>query len=180
LISLVITVTFAQGPQAIPTETKKIASDFQHVKDRGIDHQLLAIVQKHRELTRITEVPHEMHPNVSAACDISDIADVHGNRYCDVFISPDSAATILSGHGSYKPGTVIVKSKYPSKTRESIELFTVMKKMEPGYSSDNGDWQYTVVDSTATQILAQGRIESCSECHRDYKNTDFVTRIYLK
>jgi len=144
------------------------------------DFALLSKVREFQSLSRVTDEPHEMHPQIAGACGISLVADVHGQRFCDVFVTNDALQTIRSGKGSYAPGALIVKAKYPLSDRKNVELFTVMRKRNPGYSPEHGDWEYSVVDANARQVLARGKITSCIECHDSYTSTDFVTRKYMK
>jgi hypothetical protein len=54
-----------------------------------------------------------------------------------------------------------------------------MIKREKGYNPENGDWEYLVLDGSASTIKAQGKIEKCQICHIGSKNTDYVDRSYL-
>lgn len=131
-------------------------------------------------LERITDEPFCMSPETVGACLIWGHKDVHGRRYCDVFMTAEAIPTIRSGEGKYAEGTVIVKAKYPDQNRESkIELYTVMRKMPEGYAPDFGNWEFSVVDGDADYVLARGKISSCVECHMNYAATDFVTRTYM-
>ena len=123
-----------------------------------------------------------MNQQASSGCGIAIgfRVDVHGGRFCDVFVTANALQTIRSAEGRYPPGTLIVKAKYPDGNRQKIELFTVMCKRAAGYSPDHGDWEYCVVDANAAHVLARGKIASCIRCHDDYASTDFVTRAYLK
>jgi hypothetical protein len=58
------------------------------------------------------------------------------------------------------------------------ELFTVMLKREAGYHPECGDWEFMVVSGDAKQVLARGKLDSCVACHKDHKQTDFVTQLY--
>jgi hypothetical protein len=136
------------------------------------------------DLIRVTDEPQLMNEPIAGACgfsiSLSTFADVHGTRYCDIFVTAGALDIIRSGQGRYPVGSLIVKAKYPSKDRAPIELFTVMRKMKPGYAPETGDWEYSVVDGDAHRILARGKIASCIRCHNDYQATDFVTRTYME
>lgn len=164
------------------------------------DPEILSYAQNWKNLTQITEEPHLMDPSVSHACggdglvfvDESETrqsrqspnsefrSNVHGDRFCDVFVSENAKEVIRSGEGEYPTGAVIVKTKFPDRSRKIVELFTVMRKMQPGYSPEHGNWEYSVIDAEAQHVLARGKITSCIQCHESYSMTDFVTRAYFE
>ena len=86
---------------------------------------------------------------------------------------------MITGGGQYPTGSVIAKQKFSGASTQNIELYTLMKKMQPGFDPTNNDWEYSVVDGTGRKTIAVGRIESCIGCHSQYPGTDFVTREYL-
>jgi hypothetical protein len=144
------------------------------------DEALLAKIRDVQQIERrVTAKPHRMNPNTAGLCIVVPKADVHGDRFCDVFVSTEAEKTIRSGLGKYPANSLIVKAKYPRANRKNIELYTVMRKMDAGYAPESGDWEYAVVDGAARHVLARGLISSCVECHQEYKSTDFVTRTYL-
>jgi hypothetical protein len=154
------------------------------------DSQLLEAVRSHSDLFRVTDKPFRMTEKVHLPCNftvgtpIETFPDrfgqsVHGDRYCDVFVSSEAKAPILDGKSVYPENSLIIKAKYPNAQREKIELFTVMRKMPPGYSTEQGDWEYSVIDAEAKHVLSRGKLDSCIECHEAYRNSDFVTRVYL-
>ena len=75
--------------------------------------------------------------------------------------------------------SVIVKAKLKSETSRDAILNTVMRKMQDGYDSMHGDWEYAVLDGPSNRVVARGRIDSCITCHREYASTDYVTRAYM-
>lgn len=106
-------------------------------------------------------------------------AGPHSDYYCHIFINDLGLPTMKTGKGEYPIGTVIVKQKFYDPEGTRTEFFTLMRKREDGYDPDNGNWEYSTVDQTATKILSRGRTESCIGCHSDYTETDYVTRTYL-
>lgn len=132
-------------------------------------------------------------------------ANPHRGHSVHVYVTPAEEKKIRTGEGSYPVGTLIVKEKLPSPlatlghveqapkslvdnkthakihqvlTPKSPDLFTVMLKREAGYNPDCGDWEFMVVSGDARQILARGKLDSCVECHKDHKETDYVTQLY--
>ncbi len=154
----------------------------QESNDQADDGLLVATAKGVGKLDRITSHPVKMNPQVSTLCTAPAQARPqapHGDYYCHVFITSGGANTIRSGEGNYPVGTVIVKQKFADAKGKSTELYTLMRKMEPGYDPEHSDWEYSVVNRKATQVLARGKIASCIECHQSYRETDFVTRVYL-
>lgn len=156
------------------------------------DERFLELVRTHPRMHRVTEKPYLMHLDVQVRCNFSLSesgkpippdpfkSSIHGDRYCDVFVSEDAKEPIQNAGKTYPVGSVIIKAKYPDDKRENIELFTVMRKREAGYFPNHGDWEFSVVDGEAKRVLSRGRIESCTDCHDGYQNTDFVSRVYLQ
>jgi hypothetical protein len=132
-------------------------------------------------LHQVTKVPFLMDGVVASNCRAPmQPVEPHGDFYCHVFVNEAGLETMRSGKGVYPVGTVIVKQKFTDKQGTQTELFTVLQKMEDGYDSENGDWEYSTVDHSAKNILSRGRIESCIDCHKAYEATDYVTREYLR
>ena len=74
---------------------------------------------------------------------------------------------------------MIVKEKLGSADSQSPELLTAMIKREKGYNPESGDWEYLVLNGTASSLTKRGKLINCSGCHLAYKTTDYVTRTYL-
>lgn len=145
---------------------------------------LSLVVAKLDALHRVTDVPHPLADSTVTDCKLVYNANIHEGRlsraaYCHVYVSAEAKEPIIAGADAYPAGAVIVKAKLPSEESRDAELFTVMRKMEPGYDADHGDWEYAVVDGPSKRVMARGRIDSCIECHRHYAATDHVTRAYM-
>lgn len=106
--------------------------------------------------------------------------DLHVDYYCEVHTNKKATETMQSGDGIYPVGSIIIKSKFAGENAEKPELYTIMRKMEKGYDEKHGDWEYAVVNGMGNRILAQGKIESCISCHKNYGSTDYVTRAYFE
>ncbi len=50
--------------------------------------------------------------------------------------------------------------------------FTIMAKVK-GYSPETNDWFWAKITKDG-KIIAEGRVESCIECHSIKKNNDFI------
>ena len=79
----------------------------------------------------------------------------------------------------FPEGSVIVKEKLTRNDSSSPELLTVMRKREPGYDPDKGDWEYMVFDGAGQTLQASGKLDNCQGCHLQHRATDYVSRIYL-
>jgi len=80
-------------------------------------------------------------------------------------------------------GTISIKP-YIMEDREGIDGYAVMIKKEKGYDPENGDWHYEMrdVDGKLKEKPPAGKIRMCIECHRNYKETDYLagTRMTVK
>ena len=150
------------------------------------DDEIVLFATDVSRLTGVTEEPHQMADSTAALCVTIPRAQhkIHDGfaepAYCHVYVNTTARAVIMAGKGRYPAGSLIVKSKFRNKdASEKIELYTVMRKRDVGYDTKNGDWEYSVVDGRTRRVLARGTIESCINCHAEYKSTDYVTREYL-
>ncbi|MDX1961698.1 MAG: cytochrome P460 family protein [Pirellulales bacterium] len=165
------------------------------------------ISQRAKNLVRVTDAPYSIDWKVAQLCreptpQELPLENPHRAHWIHVHVNALAEKPIQTGTGVYPPGSLIIKEKFagtlpwaqpaprneanlqnaPASRKERLktpELFTAMLKREPGYNPDCGDWEFLVIDGRATQVLARGKIESCMDCHKDYKGTDYVTRAYL-
>jgi hypothetical protein len=144
------------------------------------NHRFLASLEKLDGFVRVTDKPFLMHAPTATQCVINTHVDVHGDRFCDVYISKGGEAAIRAGTAEYPVGTIVIKIKYPDEERSKIELYTVMRKMPKGYWPGHGDWEFGVLDSEKKHVLARGRVESCANCHDAYAASGYLTRTYLR
>lgn len=144
------------------------------------NRKFLASLEKLDSYVRVTVEPFLMHAPTAEQCVVSNHVDVHGDRFCDVYISKEGESAIRDGKAEYPVGTLVIKSKYPDKERSKVELYTVMRKMAKGYWPEHGDWEFSVLDSEKKHVLARGRVESCARCHDAYAESGYLTRTYLR
>lgn len=135
-------------------------------------------------LHRVTEAPHRMADSTVVFCRVAYNPNIHEGRespaYCHVYVTADAKEPMVTGEGAYPRGSVVVKAKLASEQSRDAVLYTVMRKMEDGYDTKHGDWEYAVLDGPSKRVLARGRIDSCIECHQQHASTDYVTRAYMK
>jgi hypothetical protein len=80
---------------------------------------------------------------------------------------------------SFPVGSVIVREKLSSEASDKPEVLTVMVKREKGFNPENNDWEFLVIDGSATKIQQREKTGSCQACHLKQKDNDFVFRSYL-
>ena len=85
-------------------------------------------------------------------------------------IDPDSTGS----DPSFDVGAMIVKDQLTNGERVSM---TVMVKADPGFS-EAGDWWWAWTDASA-QIGGSGDLGSCTTCHLDRPDDDFVFGVPL-
>jgi hypothetical protein len=103
----------------------------------------------------------------------------HGEHWIHVFASSGARGPLTTGKGSYPVGAVILKQKFLDAKGTKTDFYTGMRKREKGYHPGGGDWEYFMLDSQRSMVLARGKIDSCVGCHDQYRSTDFVSRRYL-
>ena len=66
----------------------------------------------------------------------------------------------------YPFGSIIVKESFKSSggSKGDMSAITIMVKREDGYDSDNGDWEYVMLNA-AMKIQGQGKLGACISCH---------------
>lgn len=104
----------------------------------------------------------------------------HLNKFVVVYVNDigrDSMTEVK--YPKFPQGSIIVKEKLPTKDSKNPELLTVMRKREPGYNPESGDWEYMVFDGPGKVMQASGKLENCQACHRENKETDYVSREYI-
>ena len=135
------------------------------------------------EIHRVTKTPFKMDPLTTTLCigpGPQNKQGPHADCYCHVYVNEPALKPMKTGQGTYPEGSLIIKQKYTDLEGTKTELFTVMRKMPKGYDAENGDWEYSVINSTASKLLSRGRTDSCIQCHTEYESTDYVTRLYVR
>ena len=83
---------------------------------------------------------------------------------------------------TFPQGSLIVKEKINSRLEGSNKpvLYTIMRKREPGFNPNLGDWEFAVVGPNGTDVQGRGKLANCQSCHRPKRDSDFVFRSYVK
>jgi hypothetical protein len=114
----------------------------------------------------------------------------HLKKFIKIFVTAAGEAAATGHECTYPPGTVVIKEKLPAVAREKErtdlvkpgtepELFTGMLKREKGFHPEAGDWEFFTVSGDAAKITSRGKLESCIDCHKEYAQTDGISRQYL-
>jgi hypothetical protein len=75
---------------------------------------------------------------------------------------------------TFPVGSVIVREKVLAPGDESPQLLAVMVKRTPGFNPQAGDWEFLLVDGTASKVLDRQKKGSCLDCHVSQRERDFV------
>ena len=76
-------------------------------------------------------------------------------------------------------GSIIVKEKQERRTDDSVQIITVMKKVQSGGSEDS--WEYRMYDTRKwveidfSKGATHPASKTCIECHRRYKDNDYIS-----
>jgi hypothetical protein len=157
------------------------------------DESLVAFAQQRTNAVRITKNPVKMADRVVLLCasfpheqQIADIQKAagaalenpHREKYAHVFVSPQGAPAMRTNSGVFPLGTIILKEKFSDPAGRVTELFTGMLKRETGFNPGCGDWEFFTLSADAKNVTSRGKLQSCMECHVEYKDSDFVTKHY--
>ena len=143
----------------------------------------LASLAAYRQWTLVNPTPQLMEPLSALSCALipgRQEPSPHLHKYISVFVNPVGREQMMTKQTPEFPvGSMIVKEKLATADSTAPELLTAMIKRAPGYNPEGGDWEYLVLDGTAAKIVERGKLTRCSECHRPYEHSDFVTRTYF-
>ncbi len=160
-----------------------LSSELQHYGDssREMDTAAtLSVLSKYRTWTLVNPAPVKMEPHVSVLCAAVMPKNPHRDKFISVYVNEiGKTAMMMQLQPKFPQGSMIVKEKLESTESQSPELLTAMIKREKGYNPRGGDWEYLVLNGSASHLTKRGRLVACSGCHLAYKTTDYVTRTYL-
>ena len=158
------------------------------------DTMLLKFAQGRTNAVRITEKPVKMYDRVALLCYFP-LADMrvwaktnalgqrlenpHEHKYAHVFVSTNGATAMRTNSAVFPVGSIIIKEKFSDLEGKKTELFTGMVKRENGYNSKCGDWEFFTLSADAVKVTSRGKLQSCIDCHVEYKESDYVTKKYV-
>ncbi|HYK19459.1 MAG TPA: cytochrome P460 family protein [Pyrinomonadaceae bacterium] len=141
--------------------------------------------------TQVNATPYHVSTWLDGLCRAPDTADYEserkktGNPHIapQIIVYVNNAgreAMFAKNIERFPEGSVVVKEKFGSFVQGSKPvLYTIMRKREPGYNRDVGDWEFSVVSANGTEVQATGKLENCQSCHIQKRDTDFIFRPYL-
>ena len=141
-----------------------------------------ALEQEGSNIHRVTKSTFKMADPTAQLCrsPATPPHNPHLDYYYHVYVNELALEPMNSGKGIYPKGSLIIKQKFSDQRGVNTELFTVMRKMGDDYDPENNNWEYSIVDASAETVLSRGRTDSCINCHTEYADTDFVTRVYMR
>jgi hypothetical protein len=113
-------------------------------------------------------LPADYHTNFTKLNKARFVSTGHASGRWDVDVyANEPAMRALSTHTRDVPvGAIIVEEHFEKSAGGGSGPVMVMEKRAKGFSSEHGDWRYTVVGSSG-QLVKDGVVESCSGCHDD-------------
>ena len=100
--------------------------------------------------------------------------------FARIFANETALPQMNLGKPIFEPGSIIVREKLRKKTDETPELVTVMIKREKGFSPKSNDWEFFVVSGGGEKVVDREKAGSCSKCHTQAKENDFVFKNFNK
>ncbi len=167
----------------LPTVNRSQAGSGAVAEQSLTNEPMLDYLEQHRsEMIRITSEPYHVSWSGADFCNVpvpQPPRSPHREHWIHVFVSPVGTNVMQTGKGVYPVGTVILKQKFLDRDGAKTGLYTGMRKREPGYNIQSGDWEFFTLDGSGQTVTTSGKIDSCMECHAKYSATDFVSRQYL-
>lgn len=168
----------------VVSSSKPSSSEVVMRSDEGVANKIIA---GYKQWTQVNAEPHAVVSRLAILCGRPTAAQIsieeqnpHLDKFVVVFVNGIGKAAMMEQKlPNFPEGSVIVKEKLPTKDSMSPELLTVMRKREPGYDPDKGNWEYMVFDGAGQTLQASGKLENCQGCHIQHRATDYISRIYL-
>lgn len=147
------------------------------------DDALVRFAQHRADAVRITRAPVRMNDRTALMCatvspDSKELRSPHRAKFVHVYVSAAGAPAMQTNSAVFPRGTIILKEKFADAQGTKTELFTGMIKREANYNPACGDWEFFTLSADASKVTSRGKLQSCIDCHVDYKNRDFVTKNY--
>jgi hypothetical protein len=146
-----------------------------------------ALISGYRQWTRVNPEPQIVPSQIAIQCAAPTLAqrqleddNPHRDKLVVVYVNEVGRAAMMEQKKPVFPvGSIVVKEKLTTKDSAEPELLTVMRKREPGYDPERGNWEYMVFDGPGKALQASGKLEKCQGCHLLERNTDYISRRYL-
>lgn len=186
LLSVIFVLLLVAGVAVmILTNSQKLEA-----KSSGSDQPAMAgseLIKGYKDWTKVNPEPAVFHSQIASLCArpttqqiAMDQGDPHRDKFITVYVNDIGRHAMMEEKTPHFPqGSIIVKEKLTTRESSAPELLTVMVKREPGYNSENGDWEYMALDGSGKSVQARGKLENCQACHLTVKDRDYVSRNYL-
>jgi len=145
------------------------------------------LISGYKKWTRVNAEPKIVPSRIAIQCAAVSLREQeqeqlnpHRDKYVVVYVNDIGRSAMMDQKLPHFPqGSLVVKEKLSTKDSQQPELLTVMRKREPGYNPESGDWEYMVFDGPGEVLQAGGKLENCQACHAKEKNTDYISRAYM-
>ena len=99
----------------------------------------------------------------------------HGNDHVIVYVSPDAEAAYADRTTEMPTGSVILKEQYSDSSCSDLTAYTVMRKLEAGANTEQGDYEWQRVESSGEiSVSGDATISNCTSCHTNCEGGDFL------
>ena len=79
----------------------------------------------------------------------------------------------------FPAGSIIIREKLARAGDAKPLVLVAMVKHGRGFNPKANDWEFLVINGSASAIQRREKIGDCLACHKEQKKTDFVFRYYL-
>ncbi len=93
----------------------------------------------------------------------------HG-AFLTTYVTDGAFSEIQGKKGAISDGSIIVKENYTPE--KQLDAITVMYKVK-GYDATNNDWFWVKYTANGS-IVAEGKVETCIQCHSLKRDNDFL------
>jgi hypothetical protein len=93
----------------------------------------------------------------------------HG-AFLTTYVSDTTLEALENRTGQLPDGAIVVKENYSPE--KELAAVTVMYR-KAGYNPESGDWFWLKYDPSG-EILAEGRVEGCINCHKAVEDNDWI------
>jgi len=94
----------------------------------------------------------------------------HG-AYLKLTVNKPALLAIAAMQTDMPAGAILVKENY-AKDKKTLVAVTLMYKVS-GYNPEGGDWFWAKYGAQG-KVAAQGKVQSCIDCHRSVKDTGWI------
>jgi hypothetical protein len=147
------------------------------------------IASAYKSYAKMTEKAVFVNPELASLCIGASQSQVEAARQAKgphahsailVYMNDVAAKAFALKATTFPVGSVVIKEKVLLGHRDSSGTWIGrtengvggMAKRPPGYDPKNGDWEYLYFNDPAKP--ESGRMESCIQCHRGAKSSDYV------